>query len=280
MADAVLRDSDWDRIRLIGGHGTRRHLPSASAKGLGQGGPPVLGAPDALRSRLDTDDSERQRELIAGVSHDLRGRLSSLQLVATALADGILEPELERQYLKQMPVHVGALVALVEDLFELSRLEAGDSPRLMQPVDIPDLVRGTVEGLQMEANIEGVSLRSEVPAGATLNSANGEKLERVLRNLIENAIHHTPRDGAVLISGRTTAAIVEVDVSDSGVGIPAIDRDHVFEPFMRGAGASPTGGTGLGLTVCRAIVEAHGGRIWLVEAKRGTLVRIQLPRSG
>jgi len=237
------------------------------------------GAPGA-ESPLDAlEASERQRELIAGVSHDLRARLNSLQLVATALADGILEPELEQQYLKQMPVHVGALVALVEDLAELSRLEAGDPSSAMHPVDVRALVQRSVEGLQMEADMECVNLSVEAPPGTTLTSGNAVKLERVLRNLIENALHHTPRRGAVTVTVRVTEGDVEVDVTDTGTGIAAIDREHVFEPFVRGTGASPTGGTGLGLTVCRAIVEAHGGQIWLAEADDGTRVRFSLPEA-
>jgi len=240
------------------------------------------GGGEALDGHSSSDPaaaSERQRELIVGVSHDLRGRLSSLQLVATALADGILEPDLERQYLKQMPVHVGALVALVEDLFELSRLEAGDPRSAMHPVDVHALVAQTVDGMQMEAAMEGVSLTVEVPPGTTLASGSAGKLERVLRNLIENALHHTPRRGTVDVLVRATAASIEVDVTDTGSGIDDIDRDQVFGSFVRGTEASPTGGTGLGLTVCRAIVEAHGGRIWLAEREDGTRVRFSLPQS-
>lgn len=78
---------------------------------------------------------------------------------------------------------------------------------------------------------------------------------------------------------RATAVSIEVDVTDTGTGIDELDRDQIFEPFVRGTGASPTGGTGLGLTVCRAIVEAHGGRIWLAEADDGTRVRFSLPQA-
>jgi len=227
----------------------------------------------------ELEASERQRELIAGVSHDLRARLNSLQLVATALADGILEPDLEQQYLKQMPVHVGALVAMVEDLSELARLEAGDPRSAMHPVDLRALIERSVEGLQMEADLECVSLSLDASPGTTVTSGNAVKLERVLRNLIENALHHTPRRGTVTVAVRVTGNGVEVDVTDTGTGIAALDREHVFEPFVRGTDASPTGGTGLGLTVCRAIVEAHGGQIWLAETDDGTRVRFSLPQD-
>ncbi len=253
-------------------------MENSTDSSTNQSGRPT-GAPEEHSSGDAVAASERQRELIVGVSHDLRGRLGSLQLVATALADGILEPDLEREYLKQMPVHVGALVALVEDLFELSRLEAGDPRSAMHPVDMHAVVRKTVEGMQMEAGMEGVTLTVDVPPGTTLASGSAGKLERVLRNLIENALHHTPRCGTVDVVVRATADSIEVDVTDTGTGITELDRDEVFEPFVRGTGASPTGGTGLGLTVCRAIVEAHGGRIWLAETGEGTRVRFSLPQS-
>jgi signal transduction histidine kinase len=109
--------------------------------------------------------------------------------------------------------------------------------------------------------------------------ANPEKLQRVLFNLIQNAIRHTPADGSVTVAAETNGRHVEVEVADSGEGVAAAEREHVFEPFFRGGqGAARSGeGTGLGLTICRAIVQAHGGEIWLEDSSRGTRVRFSLP---
>jgi signal transduction histidine kinase len=105
----------------------------------------------------------------------------------------------------------------------------------------------------------------------------------VLFNLIQNAIRHTPTDGSVTVAAESNGGTVEVEVADTGAGVPAEDRERAFEPFYRGgAGAARAAGdgTGLGLTICRAIVEAHGGEIWFADSQRGARVRFSLPRAG
>jgi signal transduction histidine kinase len=106
-------------------------------------------------------------------------------------------------------------------------------------------------------------------------------LQRVLFNLIQNAIRHTPADGSVTVLAESNSAGVEIEVADSGHGLSRDDRERAFEPFYRGgngAARSSGEGTGLGLTICRAIVEAHGGEIWFVESAQGARVRMRLPR--
>ncbi len=109
--------------------------------------------------------------------------------------------------------------------------------------------------------------------------ANPEKLQRVLFNLIQNAIRHTPPDSSVTVAAESTATHVEIEVADTGEGVAAEERERAFEPFFRGgAGGARNGdGTGLGLTICRAIVEAHGGRIWFADSPMGARVRFSLP---
>jgi signal transduction histidine kinase len=109
--------------------------------------------------------------------------------------------------------------------------------------------------------------------------ANPEKLQRVLFNLIQNAIRHTPADGSVVVRAEPIADRIEIEIADSGTGIALDEREHVFTAFYRGgADAARTGsGAGLGLAVSRAIVEAHGGRIWLPDTELGTRVRFSLP---
>jgi signal transduction histidine kinase len=121
-----------------------------------------------------------------------------------------------------------------------------------------------------------------VPAALAPARANPEKLQRVLFNLIQNAIRHTPADGSVVVRAETVADQIEIEVADSGDGIAVADRERVFTPFYRaGADAARTaGGAGLGLAVSRAIVEAHGGRIWLADCTAGTRVRFSVPVAG
>jgi signal transduction histidine kinase len=111
--------------------------------------------------------------------------------------------------------------------------------------------------------------------------ANPEKLQRVLFNLTQNAIHHTPPDGSVTVRAESGDGSVEVEVADTGEGIAAAERERIFEPFYRGGAdsARTRAGAGLGLTICRAIVEAHGGRIWLAESVEGARVRFSLPAA-
>jgi len=127
-----------------------------------------------------------------------------------------------------------------------------------------------------------VAVHTAVPPDLAPAHANPEKLQRVLFNLIQNAIRHTPADGSVTVAAEANGTTVEVEVADTGEGVPAAERERVFDPFFRGGeGAARSGeSTGLGLTISRAIVEAHGGMIWLVESDAGTRVRFSLPRAG
>jgi signal transduction histidine kinase len=126
-----------------------------------------------------------------------------------------------------------------------------------------------------------VAVETAVNGELATARANPEKLQRVLFNLIQNAIRHTPADGSVTVAAESHGERVEVEVADTGEGVAVSDRARLFEPFFRGGErvARSGDGTGLGLTICRAIVEAHGGEIWLAESPRGTRVRFSLPSA-
>jgi signal transduction histidine kinase len=229
------------------------------------------------------DDAERmRRELIAAVSHDLRTPITSLRLLTEAIADDVVDGATKRAYLGQMSTHLNAMSGLIDDLFELSRLQAGDIAWSLEQVRLEELVGETVDAMRLQADARHVKVRAEFPTGLRPAHGDPEKLQRVLFNLIQNAIRHTPADGSVVVRARPAGDAVEIEVSDTGAGIAADDRDRVFEPFFRGGAqaARPSNGAGLGLAISRAIVEAHGGRIWLEEAPRGTRVRFSLPASG
>jgi len=225
-------------------------------------------------------EERARRELVAAVSHDLRTPITTLQLIAEGLEDGIFEPELTREKLRLMSTHVRALGALINDLLELSRLEAGDVRWSTEQVQLAELLRDTVEAMRPHADRGRVAVRAEVAGEAAAAQANPEQLQRVLFNLIQNAIRHTPADGSVVVRAEPVAdRAVEIEVADSGEGIGPGDRQRVFEPFVQGAGRAgrSDGSAGLGLAIARAIVEAHGGRIWLADAGAGTRVRFSLP---
>jgi signal transduction histidine kinase len=240
---------------------------------------------NAMIVRLREEEAAREisdtarRDLVAAVSHDLRTPITSLRLLADAVGDGVVDGETRRAYLDRMRIHIDALSALIDDLFELSRLEAGDIGWSLERVPLDELVGETVEAMRVQAEVAGVAVRAEVPPALAPARANPEKLQRVLFNLIQNAIRHTPADGSVVVRAESIDGRIEVEVRDTGVGIAPEEREQVFTAFYRGGeGAARSGaGAGLGLAVSRAIVEAHGGRIWLEDASVGTRIRFSVP---
>ena len=244
----------------------------------------LAAAANAMIGRLRYEEAARDqaeaahRDLVAAVSHDLRTPITSLRLLAEAVGDDIVDGEVRRGYLDRMRVHIDALSALIDDLFELSRLEAGDIRWSLEQVPLGELVGETVAAMRVQADAKGVAVVTEVPEALQPARANPEKLQRVLFNLIQNAIRHTPADGSVVVRAEPVAGRIEIEIADTGEGIGPDQAPHVFTAFYRGANAARTGsGAGLGLAVSRAIVEAHGGRIWLADATVGTRVRLSLP---
>jgi signal transduction histidine kinase len=235
-------------------------------------------AANAMTERLAAEERAR-RNLIAAISHDLRTPLTSLRLIADALGDEILEPDERRRYVERLRRHVAALNGLIEDLFELSRLEAGETTWATERVQLAMLVGDTVDAMHAQARAERVRIECHVPEALRPVRANPEKLQRVLFNLLQNAIRHTPARGAVRVLAEPADGHVEVEIADSGPGIPDADRAHVFEAFFQAGdrAARGRGGAGLGLAISRAIVEAHDGRIWLEDGEGGARVRFSLP---
>ncbi len=278
MLAGVLADIDEVRAALVAvGAGERDvRVPSSSHDEIGE----LAAAADAMIHRLGAAERAR-RDLVAAVSHDLRTPVTSLRVLTEAIEDGVVDEKGRERYLTTMRTHVSALGALIDDLFELSRLEAGDIAWSVSQVELSELVAETVAAMRLQAEAAGVRMVAEVPADLAPARANPEKLQRVLFNLIQNAIRHTPADGSIAVRAEALGERVEVEVSDTGVGIPFHERPHVFEPAYRaGTDASRSReGAGLGLAISRAIVESHGGRIWLADSPSGTSVRFSLPRA-
>ncbi|HEX8689135.1 MAG TPA: HAMP domain-containing sensor histidine kinase [Solirubrobacterales bacterium] len=233
----------------------------------------------AERERARAAAEETRRELVAAVSHDLRTPIASLRLLVEAIDDGIVDEETRRRYLATMQTHIGSLSTMIDDLFELSRIEAGDIDWSMRQVELALLVDETVDAMRPEARASGVEIHTELEVESLPARADPERIQRVLFNLIRNAIHHTPADGSVTVRAEATGEGVEVEVADTGEGIPGPERERIFEPFYRGGPdtARETDGAGLGLAISRAIVETHGGRIWIAPGESGTRVRFALP---
>src|SRR5690242_9305864 len=285
LAGGILRDVETIRDGLGAvGRGEREvHIETAARDELAE----LADAANMMIERLRAEEQMREeadkarRGLVAAVSHDLRTPLTSLRLLAEAVEDEIVDEATRRRYLERMGTHLEALGGLIDDLFELSRLEAGDIHWSLERVRLDELVSETIEAMRVTADAKHISVTADIPPRLEPARANPEKLQRVLFNLIQNAIRHTPADGTVVVRAEPVGDGIEVEVADTGDGIAADERDQVFNAFYRaGADAARTGGgAGLGLAISRAIVEAHGGRIWLADADGGTRVRFSLPAA-
>jgi signal transduction histidine kinase len=286
VAGGIMRDVEAIRDGLTAvGRGAREvTIETGAHDELGQ----LAAAANAMIYQLREEEAGRdqseaaRRDLIAAVSHDLRTPITSLRLLADAIGDDIVEDaETRRAYLGRMGTHIDALSVLIDDLFELSRLEAGDISWTREQVPLQELVGETVEAMRVQAEAKGVAVRTELPDSLKPAQANPEKLQRVLFNLIQNAIRHTPADGSVVVRAESVPTGIEFEVADTGDGIAPEERERVFTAFYRGGAdaARTSPGAGLGLAVSRAIVEAHGGRIWLADASVGTRVRFSLPAA-
>jgi signal transduction histidine kinase len=233
----------------------------------------------AERERARAAAEATRRQLVAAVSHDLRTPIASLRLLVEAVDDEIVDEETRHRYLATMQTHIHSLSTMIDDLFELSRIEAGDIDWSIHQVELALLIDETVSAMQAEAGAKGVRIRSELGEESLPAQADPEKIQRVLLNLIRNAIRHTPADGSVTVRAEAGRDAIEVEIADSGGGIPSEERERVFDAFFRGGvdASRHSDGAGLGLAISRAIVETHGGRIWLPPADRGTRVRFSLP---
>jgi signal transduction histidine kinase len=212
---------------------------------------------------------DSRRELVAWASHDLRTPLANMQAMIEALEDGLAATE---EYLPALREQVQSLSGLVDDLFELARIDAGALTLELHQLPVASVVSTSLRGVEAEARLRHVSLAAEVDQALTARYA-PEKIERVLMNLLTNALRHTPSDGAVAVRAEPVSGAVRVAVEDSGEGLDEEARRRMFELFWRGDRARSTAGGGLGLAIARGLVEAHGGRIWS-EAREGGGARV------
>jgi len=190
-------------------------------------------------------------------------------------------PEELRRHAKQLLSPLESLEMLIRDIFELSALRAGERRWSLENVRLKELVVESVEAMSGQAAQTEVALRVSPLEHLPPARANPEQLQRVLFNLITNAIRHTPEAGTITLSAEARGDSIEVEVADDGEGVRPSDRDRLFDGFRQGGSASGSSsrGGGLGLAICRAIVEAHGGRIWFGDSPVGTRVCFSLPAA-
>ena len=211
---------------------------------------------------------DARRQLVAWASHDLRTPLAALQAMLEAIEDGLVEPQ---EYLPALQEQTGILTRLVDDLFELARIDAGVLQLELRETPLDGVVGSCVRALRPQALARGVALDARVEAAAPPARCSAPQVERVLLNLLTNALRHTPSDGAVAVVVEPAGAEVRVTVEDTGEGIEPGTERRMFERFWRGDGsrARASGGAGLGLAIAQGLVEAQGGRIWAERAPAG-----------
>jgi signal transduction histidine kinase len=220
---------------------------------------------------------DARRQLVAWASHDLRTPLASIQAMLEAIEDGLAEPE---DYLPALREQTSALGMLIEDLFELAQIDAGALTLELRETPLGEIVESCVRGLEAEARARRVQLELTLADPLPDARCAPQHVQRVLLNLLTNALRHTPSDGAVVVTARPVGADLEVLVEDTGEGLTDEAQARMFERFWRADAARTRPGerAGLGLAIARGLLEAQGGRIWAEnQAGGGARVGFSLP---
>jgi len=238
---------------------------------------------EEARERERTLEGSR-RELVAWVSHDLRTPLAGMRAIVEALEDGVVsDARTVDRYLHTLGEEVDRLAALVDDLFELSRTHAGALRLQFERVSLEDLVSDVLAGSAPVAAAKGVNLEGRLVGPPPELEVSAPEVLRVLRNLLENAIRHTPSDGSVVVEMGIDSAVPSwayVAVRDTGGGVPEADLERVFDIAFQGDRArSPHlgAGGGLGLAIAKGFVDAHRGELLVRNENGGAIFTVRLP---
>ena len=230
-----------------------------------------------MERQLDGAESAR-RELVAWISHDLRTPLAGIRALVEALEDGVVsDAATVARYHRTIREHSDRLAALVNDLFEMSRLQAGALRLERQPVGLAELVSDALAGMSEAADAKGVHLAGEVSDGGRTVPVSAREIGRALQNLLDNAVRHTPHGGRVTVVASVQNAQARIDVQDTGGGIDRAHLPRIFEVGYTADRARSDGGAGLGLAIARGFVDAHGGSIEVATDDRGACFTVLLP---
>ncbi len=224
-------------------------------------------AREATEIRLLQEIDRMRSELIANISHELRTPLGLIKVFCTTLLrdDIALDRATQREFLQNIDDETDKLERIVDNLLDLSRMESGRLQLERQATDLGRLVEEVVEDMRLEVDPTLHQLISDLPSYPLVACVDPRRIEQVLRNLLSNAVKYSPQGGEIVVSGRQEGAQILIWVRDQGIGIPPGELEKVFERFyrVRNEVTCRVRGAGLGLAVCRGIVEAHGGRIWV-----------------
>jgi len=232
---------------------------------------------NSMASELERAEKLR-RNMVTDAAHELRTPLSNTRGYLEAIRDGVVAPDTVT--IHSLHEEVTLLSRLVDDLQDLALAEADELKIVPQAEDIAELTHEAVVGMRVQAAIKGIVVSIDLPSELPLVNIDAQRISQVLRNLLENAIAHTGNNGGITVTAEKHDNWVKVSVTDTGEGIPAEDLPNIFERFYRvdKSRARATGGSGLGLTIAKRLVEAHGGKIEVnSEPGRGSSFEFTLP---
>jgi len=232
----------------------------------------------ARNAQLDAETNQLRAAMFSSVTHDLRTPLASIKAGVTSLLDAAVhhDPAQERELLTTILEETDRLNRLVGNLLDLARIRAGALTPTRQPGAMDEIVEVVLA--RMRSRLADHVVTADLPASLPDVSVDPVQLDQVLTNLLENAGRHAPKGSEIQVSVLWLHGAVQVRVSDEGPGIPFDERDRVFEAFYRGSSSPETPGSGLGLAIAKAVVVAHGGRIWIEDnPDGGCVVAFEIP---
>lgn len=234
----------------------------------------------AARAREQLLEANR-RELVAAVSHDLRTPLTSMRVIAEAFSDDLVRgPQMRSAYLTSLLANIARMSDLVDALFELSQLDAGLVTLRSEPVNLDQIVLDLLVRFEPHADAKGVGLQAGLESQNQVTLGDPQRLQRILSNLVDNAIRHTPAGGSVSVTLDPAEAGSIVRVQDGCGGIPEADLPRVFDRLWRGDQSRSSAGAGLGLTIAAAFADLHGGRLTASNRPSGCEFSLELPSPG
>jgi two-component system, sensor histidine kinase and response regulator len=232
------------------------------------------------RQRDDLMRLQLQKERLSSfIVHDLKNPVTAMDLYAQVLLADADLPQRARDAARHIRGDARSLMRMILNLLDISKAEEGRLAPRPSKLDLDALGRDVLEALELKARTAGVTVEHSFETSAAY--ADADLLKRVLENLLDNAIRHTPNGGRIVLSAIEAAGVTELRVEDDGPGIPIELRDRIFDPFVQieGSAAASRSGRGLGLTFCRLAVEAHGGKIWIEDASPGARFSLSLPNA-
>ena len=240
-----------------------------------------------MASQLEESAEKRRelealrKELIAWIGHDLQTPLTSISAIIEALADGMVQDSAtEQRYYNTARKNISSLSHLIDDMFQMAQIDTGGLELNIEPVSISDLISDTMESFTELAKRREITLQGSVSENLGEVKIDARRINRVLNNLVDNALKHTPDGGTVEVHAKSAEQGILVEVIDNGEGISAEDLPYIFDLFYRGdiSKRASISGTGLGLAISKGIIDAHGGKIEVESQPGRTIFSFFIPQ--